>query len=1404
MSILCPTVVETSRGAAPFIVTMATSAEQNGVEGKVKDSAGAVGTAAGGDVVGSVVCVDVPTCVNGTTTETMTGTVDQNQNCATAGALADLKNDLRTDLKYDPMEDITDVTPDLTSQSSEGEDKMDGSWENGGSTHTINGDGDGVSKTSSEPEEDSRKPTEEELLRQLEEANRMLEADEKSYPTLAAFSATPGHSRKGSGSSIVSSTSSNSFYSAQNSNECEDPNVDPNQTPVPAAAPPTSTPEPTVKQKKAFLRALGKNRKRILTLKRNSVPDLILNGCESPASSSMPSSPVTKNSPSLMSPAGFEGQGHEGSEQTADPVRTILGMCLAPTLPPLWLLPTNCTTACSSCHRPISGTSSETLWEIWGRIINDWEPVRKKPAFLRELVRKGIPHEFRGMAWQLILGVHDSVWKQEYAEHMKKTSPCEKLIRRDIARTFPDHDFFKEKDGFGQESLFNVMKAYSLHDREVGYCQGSGFIVGLLLMQMPEEDAFAVLVRLMQDFRLRELFKPSMAELGLCMFKLECLIQELLPTLLVHFQTQNFDTSMYASSWFLTLYVTSLPLSLARRIMDLFVSEGMEMIFRVGVAILQSCQEDLLALDMEGLLKYLQKDLKSRFELDQDQDNLLHTAYSIKYSHKKMKKLEKEYTALKTKENEDQIELRRLRTENRLLRQRIENLEKVEAKLLRQNEESATLADKLVQDQVTWAQEVEELYATRSQLSVTRVQLEETQKKLLSAEDIIGDIRKRTCIIEDAVHLDESEERNMVKHLQEELIAVRLREAETAGIIRDMRQKISELEDTNLRLQRAPSNDVQQLQEELIAVKLREAEANLSLKELRMKVNEIESYWEAHMERVRQSSPKEKNSKTDLRHLQEEVMGLKLKEARAVSDVKDAKQKLMELETQNQICTNQIRRMGEDNKELKKQMEEALEREKDLRTNIKDLTRKLDDTESKRKEEGMMARIKEAESVQQLAELRHKIALIDIQKEELLAAGRLHEKGENQELKNKLLDLQDELKLSVSPTPKPVSSRSLMTDSYLGDNSDEELDAEIKDSENLDRTLSEIIEGKSPSLPATPSRATDPDNSGQDLSLTATDGDGSNDRGAVCSADTAGGEGSSLSHSEPSCVDDLSGGQAVCSASGGVEEASTTATMSSTVMSGDDEAFATEPTTGATADADSGETNVIAACDDNSLPKESTGAGSSSDSAQSKGKSHLLMGEGHSLHNSPKMQSRTIGLDERLNPNIRSPNQKFPEDWELYDEVVVVDRAKGTQVMCRNSSERDTTPQRAGSHEISERGWSPVSVVKGSGTLGQQDTLLHGRGTSSQHRTPPQDNSTSGLKNTPNVKNSRPKSVANSVSQRVKGAGKDGADVADPSVEEIPDIVVIYEPSCKVPSLLCRGDGADDDDDDFVLKESTV
>lgn len=60
--------------------------------------------------------------------------------------------------------------------------------------------------------------------------------------------------------------------------------------------------------------------------------------------------------------------------------------------------------------------------------------------------------------WQLLCNAQNLPIKEQYSELLKMTSPCEKLIRRDIARTYPEHEFFKEKDSLGQEVLFNVMK----------------------------------------------------------------------------------------------------------------------------------------------------------------------------------------------------------------------------------------------------------------------------------------------------------------------------------------------------------------------------------------------------------------------------------------------------------------------------------------------------------------------------------------------------------------------------------------------------------------------------------------------------------------------------------------------------------------------------------------------------------------------------------------------------------------------------------------------------------------------------------------------------------------------------------------------------------------------------------
>ncbi|XP_055441102.1 ecotropic viral integration site 5 protein homolog isoform X2 [Bubalus kerabau] len=637
----------------------------------------------------------------------------------------------------------------------------------------------------------------------------------------------------------------------------------------------------------------------------------------------------------------------------------------------------------------------EDSWILWGRVVNEWEDVRKKKEKqVKELVRKGIPHHFRAIVWQLLCSAQSMPIKDQYSELLKMTSPCEKLIRRDIARTYPEHNFFKEKDSLGQEVLFNVMKAYSLVDREVGYCQGSAFIVGLLLMQMPEEEAFCVFVKLMQDYRLRELFKPSMAELGLCMYQFECMIQEHLPELFVHFQSQSFHTSMYASSWFLTIFLTTFPLPIATRIFDIFMSEGLEIVFRVGLALLQMNQAELMQLDMEGMLQHFQKVIPHQF--DGGPDKLIQAAYQVKYNSKKMKKLEKEYTTIKTKEMEEQVEIKRLRTENRLLKQRIETLEK----------ESASLADRLIQGQVTRAQEAEENYLIKRELATIKQQSDEASAKLEQAENTIRKLQHQQQWHKCSSNYNE----DFVLQLEKELVQARLSEAESQCALKEMQDKVLDIEKRNNSF--PDENNIARLQEELIAVKLREAEAIMGLKELRQQVKDLEEHWQRHLARTtgRWKDPHKKNAMIEL---QDELMTIRLREAETQAEIKEIKQRMMEMETQNQINSNHLRRAEQEVINLQEKVQYLSAQNKGLLTQLSEAKRKQAEIECKNKEEVMAVRLREADSIAAVAELQQHIAELEIQKEEGKLQGQLNKSDSNQyirELKDQIAELNHELR----------------------------------------------------------------------------------------------------------------------------------------------------------------------------------------------------------------------------------------------------------------------------------------------------------------------------------------------------------------------------------------------------------
>ncbi|XP_022759331.1 TBC1 domain family member 10A isoform X3 [Durio zibethinus] len=209
----------------------------------------------------------------------------------------------------------------------------------------------------------------------------------------------------------------------------------------------------------------------------------------------------------------------------------------------------------------------------WRKMIgvggNDWKHyARRKPHVVKRRIRKGIPDCLRGLVWQLISGSRDllllnpGVYEQLV---IYETSASELDIIRDISRTFPSHVFFQQRHGPGQRSLYNVLKAYSVFDRDVGYVQGMGFLAGLLLLYMSEEDAFWLLVALLKGA--------------------------------IHAPMEG-------------LY------------------QGVKIVFKVGLALLKYCHNDLIKLSFEKLVHALRN-----FPEDaMDPDTLLPMAFSIKVS----------------------------------------------------------------------------------------------------------------------------------------------------------------------------------------------------------------------------------------------------------------------------------------------------------------------------------------------------------------------------------------------------------------------------------------------------------------------------------------------------------------------------------------------------------------------------------------------------------------------------------------------------------------------------------------------------------------------------------------------------------------------------------------------------
>lgn len=94
----------------------------------------------------------------------------------------------------------------------------------------------------------------------------------------------------------------------------------------------------------------------------------------------------------------------------------------------------------------------------------------------------------------------------------------------------------------------------------------------------------------------------------------EALVEKTMPVLWEHLVKSDVQLSVVSLPWFLSLYINSMPLVFAFRVLDVFFLEGPKVLFQVGLAILRINGEELLDVNDDGSFISILKSYFSRLD----------------------------------------------------------------------------------------------------------------------------------------------------------------------------------------------------------------------------------------------------------------------------------------------------------------------------------------------------------------------------------------------------------------------------------------------------------------------------------------------------------------------------------------------------------------------------------------------------------------------------------------------------------------------------------------------------------------------------------------------------------------------------------------------------------------------
>ncbi|KAJ2235334.1 GTPase activating protein (GAP) [Coemansia sp. RSA 485] len=226
------------------------------------------------------------------------------------------------------------------------------------------------------------------------------------------------------------------------------------------------------------------------------------------------------------------------------------------------------------------------------------------------LIRVGLPNSLRGEIWELSSGAmylrfqNRGVYDKYVSDYLERKGPYAEEIEKDLTRSLPEYAGYQVAEGI--DALRRVLNAYSLRDSELGYCQAMNIVASAMLVFMSEEQVFWTL-SVMCDRLVPGYYSPSMYGATLDQSIFQSLVDETMPMLGEAFRRHDIQLSIACLPWFLTLFINSMPLLYALRVLDCFFLDGPKILFQIGLAILKINGAALLEAADDGALLFVLK-----------------------------------------------------------------------------------------------------------------------------------------------------------------------------------------------------------------------------------------------------------------------------------------------------------------------------------------------------------------------------------------------------------------------------------------------------------------------------------------------------------------------------------------------------------------------------------------------------------------------------------------------------------------------------------------------------------------------------------------------------------------------------------------------------------------------------